>query len=148
MKSGGCAIMLITVLLSIMIMSVTLTQRYSDRNVQYTDSEAKFLAQFLTIVSPAGPFYAKPLLEALTIITPRLKIIGRQIGNCYDMAIYDLSHSYILFVDNNACYTPRVSIERKAPCVTGSLPVNATVIQRIVCAEYERALTAIPSVNQ
>jgi hypothetical protein len=56
------------------------------------------------------------ILDALGIDLGRLRKRGLQVGNCIDVYVYELSLSYDLVVDNNACGPGGVSIGKKRQC--------------------------------
>jgi hypothetical protein len=53
------------------------------------------------------------VLDRLEIDTAGLKVIDRYVGDCLDFVVYELSPSYELVVDDNACFGFRVAIRRK-----------------------------------
>jgi len=53
------------------------------------------------------------LLQDAGINTARLRVIDRYIGNCLDTTTYQLSKSYVLITDDNACFGARVIVATK-----------------------------------
>lgn len=53
------------------------------------------------------------LLQDAGINTARLRVIDRYIGNCLDTVTYELSKSYVLIIDDNACFGARVIVTNK-----------------------------------
>ena len=81
----------------------------------YTDEEIKSLVEqfpFL-ITGEYGTPSPEGTLDQLGINFDALDIVDRRIGDCYDEFKYDLSPSYWLMIDRNACFGLRIRVELK-----------------------------------
>jgi hypothetical protein len=82
---------------------------------RYTDEEIELWIQQFPFLTTGNYGTSSPenALEQLGIDTDELELVDRWIGDCYDGSAYDLSPSYLLLVDRNACFGLRVWIEAK-----------------------------------
>jgi hypothetical protein len=75
----------------------------------YTDAEAQGFAQRLVNMGFGEQLHqrgilADAVLQQAGIDKQRLRFLGNDVGNCFDVAKYDLSLHYQLWIDNNACF--------------------------------------------
>ena len=110
---------------------------------RYTDAQAEAFVQRLTGLrqTPQPGTPPDPILRKLGIDTSQLTVLTRTVGNCFDVTVYDLSVSYQLVVDDNACFGGKVSIEKRPhdaiACDTTSFrQVNQT--SRLDCGTFGR----------
>ena len=87
----------------------------SAQHLLYTDDQvASFLERYPALASP--PFQENPpedVLERLQIDLTQLTVLDIYIGDCPTLTVYDLSPSYKLVVDHNACYGLLIRIRPK-----------------------------------
>ena len=83
--------------------------------VLYTDDKIEGLIEIFAFLSTGeyGPPSPENALELLEVDINDLEVLDRWIGDCYDGTAYNLSPSYQLLVDHNACFGLKVWIERK-----------------------------------
>jgi len=80
----------------------------------YSDQQALVLARRLRILpTPTKATPSTSVLEQIGINVQNLTVLTRDVGNCTDLTVYDLSPSYELKVDNNACFGVSVNVEKK-----------------------------------
>ncbi len=82
---------------------------------KYTDEEVQALIQRFPFVSTPSYGTESPddLLERLGIDPATLRVLEHNVGDCYDALVYDLSPSYWLIVDRNACFGTSIWIRMK-----------------------------------
>ena len=61
-----------------------------------------------------GTHLTEDALEQLNIDLDSLDLMGQRVGDCYDEFMYDLSPSYVLIIDRNACFGLRIWIASKS----------------------------------
>jgi hypothetical protein len=82
----------------------------------YTDEYVESLIQrypYLSIGKYGTPS-SEGALEKLNINLDALDLMGQRVGDCYNEFIYDLSPSYWLIIDRNACFGLRIWVELKS----------------------------------
>lgn len=85
---------------------------------QFTDEQAQAFARRLESLSTDDGTIqrgasAEALLREIGLDPTGLLVVERHIGDCIDITVYDLSASYELLVDNNACSGLRLAITSK-----------------------------------
>ena len=81
---------------------------YSDEDINLLVQQFPFLtAGEYSTPSPEGA------LEQLGINLDTLVQVERRVGDCFDQFVYDLSPSYLLVIDRNACFGLRIWVETK-----------------------------------
>jgi len=81
---------------------------YSDINVELLVQQFPFLS-----IGEYGTPSPEGALDQLGINLDALVLVDRRVGDCYDEFKYDLSPSYWLLIDRNACFGLRVRVELK-----------------------------------
>jgi len=79
-----------------------------------TDEEAQAISNRLPPLDLQKHIPLATLLQEAGINTARLRVIDRYIGNCLDTVTYQLSKSYVLIIDDNACFGARVVVANKS----------------------------------
>lgn len=81
----------------------------------FTDEEAKAISTRLPSVDTQSQqrIPLESLLRDAGINIARLRVVDRYIGNCLNTVTYELSKSYVLIIDDNACFGTRVFVANK-----------------------------------
>jgi hypothetical protein len=103
------------ILLALPACSAGRTMELTPAVAGYSDTDAERLMirlESLSTAESSSPF-TEDVLEQFGVDIEQLEAVDRWIGDCLDVTAYDLSPSYRLMVDRNACFGLRVWIESK-----------------------------------
>ncbi len=101
---------------AIAVPTVTLTAiEHPDTFILLADEEAKAISNRLPGLDTQSQqrIPLESLLRDAGINVARLRVVDRYIGNCLNTVTYELSKSYVLIIDDNACFGTRVFVANK-----------------------------------
>jgi hypothetical protein len=100
---------------SLILIACTLGAREKSNRSFYTDREVEtFIERFPQLGNPInGNPEPEDILQRLEIEINALQVIDIYIGDCPTLTVYELSPSYELVVDENACFGYQVHIRER-----------------------------------